>query len=1152
MRFRCWLPILVIFFAFRTLAEEKKISPIIALVGPMTGPDAAIGQKISQSVSLLIDDLNKNGGIDGQPIEVLTYDDQGDFEHARKIAHLIADEKKALVVLSYLSSDHKLISNVYQDLKIPVITGSAQEPYDSINSWLFSTLFNNRTQAVFIANYMRKVLNYKTTHIISRSDTGRKTLRDNFELTFRGLGGSIKKEWTINKELPLKEEISRIVQDLLKEQKPADAILLDTNAQVAAEILVEIRRKGFDYKIFGTQVLTDPAFLQYLSTFPEEEYDPGYFSNGVMATSPIIFDVAGRSAQIFHEQYESIYKVKPGWMVANFYDAATLAIAAIKATINKTNDTIKLRELVKDSLIHMDSPDEAIAGLSGPLYFNNQGELVSNISVGVFSNKKLISTFTQLDPVKNIDQIHDLKKKLNENEIIPVDDQYLEKINVVFTGIDFIEISDLDFKKSTYTMDFYLWFRYQGKFDANDIEFINQVNPIALGEPFQRKVLNGVTHEAYRIEAEFRTNFDFSDYPVDEQVLDLHFYNKNALDQHIFYVRDEMGLNFGPARLEQVQKSKSLNSWTVTDILIYQDHVAHISSLGDPNYFNLSREITYSRFNAEIHIKRNFISFAIKNFLPIFIILILIYLVMFTDFSTSISVYVGALLATLFEHIRALGELPDIGYTMAIDYLFYAIYLLLVIQIAICIALNNLDQKGSTKISKKILLINKFTYPLFIFICLIIFFWQYKLFSFEHDISNKAAEQIASIERKTEQQPSKSSLTLSTWNTDVGMGLENVLKKFNEKNNFDIVSKPIEYENYQNVLARELKSNFGPDIFALEGIESESQPIINKRATVPLKNFTLNHVLSDEERRIWTNENGVLQAVPLFGIVNAVYYNKDIFKKLGIRQPTTWEEFIKTGQLLKKHGYLALANGTFDFTASAQTFFFTLAPNYIGGKAGREAFSAGKRCFNDPTVVELFSAISELKQLLPPNFTELNYYDGRELFFNQKAAMWISASWELGNVAKDSHFSWSIFALPAPKGKTTTVIYYPDWAFAINAKSRNYKEARKFLDWLMTKEFEEVWLENMPGSLPLNPNSPAPKNPQAKTFFELTRNHPTDSRWFLPPGIPDFYDLVIEATNGVLAGSMTPKDAANYLQTGLVTWYHPAQRCILQRSPQSS
>lgn len=1122
---------LLLLFIQKALAAA---SPTIALIAPMTGPNKDLGQKMSQGVSLYLDHFNQNGGLDGQKIELVIYDDQGDLEQAKKMAQ-VAHDSDALMVISNFSDSSKEIGDLYRNLKLPVITDSPQDN-DYFNPWFFSMILGNRYQGVFIANYLYKVLNYKNAHIIYSDEKNTQVLKRTFELNFKGVGGTIKHQWMIKKSQPLDSEIDHITEDLLKESKSADVIFLATNPIDSAEIIVELKRKGINYQIFGSQSLTDQAFIEHLSTFPEEQFEAGYFSNQVMATAPLIFDISGMSAQIFKDLYQQKYNEVPDWLDGCFYDAAAIVVAGLKKIWSKDQSVADLRVHLKDAITGFNNPKKAVNGIAGLLYFNSNGDLLSSISVGQFFKQKFISTYTQLDYIQDLSQVLDLHQKILNEEILMVDGQYLKKTDVVFTGIDFMEVSDLDLKKSSYTLDFYLWFRYKGNVNASNIEFANQDKPIDLKKPFQKITRNGITYEAYRVEGGFRGNFNFSKYPVDHHDLSLQFFNKNAMTESIFYVRDEVGQNFGAEQLKQVQNSKALNSWTVTELLFFQDQVAHTSTFGDPKYFSTNHEVTISRYNAQIHIKRNVLSFAIKNFLPLFIILVLLYLVIFTDFATSISVYVGAILAIIFEHIRVSSELPGIGYTITLDYVFYGIYLFIVAQITITIiAENSKDDKKN--LSETIIYYNKITYPVLFILSVLAFQYANSLFPFQ---PRKAA--IIAKQSQVQQANDAKILTISTWNTDVGEGFDKVLKSFNQGRDFQLISKPVEYESYQSILNRQLESNIGPDIFYLEGIESLSQPIIIHNHTIALPNA--NHVLSDDEKRIWTSVDKKMHALPAFGFVNAVYYNQDIFRKLNLTVPKTWEEFLKAGHKLKNAGYLALGNGSKEYWASAQAFFMTMAPNFIGGYAGRKEYSDGKRCFNDSHVVNLFQAIKDLGKLLPAGFKDLNYYDGRTLFLEQKAAMWISASWELVNLSHRKDFSWSVFALPAPKNETTTVVFYADAAFAINANSKNIKNAHKFIDWVLTKEFEEVWQNNMHGWFSLNPEAPTPKDPQTKNFYELTKKYPTDFRWFLPAGVPDFYQLVTNATNQVLADTMTPKQAADSLQNGLVTWFRPAQQCL--------
>ena len=63
----------------------------------------------------------------------------------------------------------------------------------------------------------------------------------------------------------------------------------------------------------------------------------------------------------------------------------------------------------------------------------------------------------------------DLQEQLSKGRITTVDGKYVYVANVVYAGVDMIDIHDVDIKTSTYVMDFYLWFRYRA--NSQDAEF---------------------------------------------------------------------------------------------------------------------------------------------------------------------------------------------------------------------------------------------------------------------------------------------------------------------------------------------------------------------------------------------------------------------------------------------------------------------------------------------------------------------------------------------------------------------------------------------------------------------------------------------------------------------------------------------------------
>ena len=121
------LCVLIFFIIITTYYKPDLIKEnfVIAAVS-MGGEHKLIGQGMLSGIRLYLDQLNRNGGINGRKVRLDVYDDKGDRDTAIKIAMEITKRNKALVVLGHYFSECSLAaSKVYLKARIPAITGSA-------------------------------------------------------------------------------------------------------------------------------------------------------------------------------------------------------------------------------------------------------------------------------------------------------------------------------------------------------------------------------------------------------------------------------------------------------------------------------------------------------------------------------------------------------------------------------------------------------------------------------------------------------------------------------------------------------------------------------------------------------------------------------------------------------------------------------------------------------------------------------------------------------------------------------------------------------------------------------------------------------------------------------------------------------------------
>ena len=715
----------------------------IAVAGPTDGENVS-GIEMIQGIQLYLDRINGEGGINGKQIGLKVFDDRNDPQEAAKVATKIAKSSPVLAVLGHLySSTSSAGGKIYQQLGVPALTASATADFvTQDNEWYSRVIFNNRLQARFIANYIRTILEQSNVSIIYSDDNYGKTLTESFTNTFNNLGGSIAHQWAIDINSTNYQQQQQIIQDLSasNSEKP-ETIFFATHNNDAIELIVRMKRQKLRYEAIGADSLGSVAFAQKFQKFPEEQEHPGYFSDGIYAVSPIIFDVANEQAQKFRNEYILKYESEPGWAAATYYDAAAVAVEAIaKAQITgEAANLTQERQRVKENLDRINSLENAVSGLSGQLYFDDRGDFDNSIQIGTFNRQKFISAFTQLQPLINLEAVNDLQAELDSGRVLLVDGKYRHRTNIVYTGIDINEIRNLDEKTSSYLVDFYLWFRFQGDIDADNIEFSNygtdrmdSGEKLELDDPIDSEEIDGINYRVYRVKADFQEEFWFNDYPFDRQNLAVRFRHANQTRDNLIYVVDLVGMRDTVAKeiLSNWKSAKvfdTISDWKVREVNFFPNTLTNDSTLGNPRLFNTDSTLQYSQFNAVIGIKRDTVNFSIKNLLPLLFFIALSYLLLYLPFEAiSVEAVSGTLLAIVFFHLSLLEGLPEgIGYVVALDYAFYIIYALIILELLLVVVGSKPEIRDNEKALERLIFTARIIFPTILLISAAVFFAKY-------------------------------------------------------------------------------------------------------------------------------------------------------------------------------------------------------------------------------------------------------------------------------------------------------------------------------------------------------------------------------------------------------------------------------------------
>jgi raffinose/stachyose/melibiose transport system substrate-binding protein len=352
---------------------------------------------------------------------------------------------------------------------------------------------------------------------------------------------------------------------------------------------------------------------------------------------------------------------------------------------------------------------------------------------------------------------------------------------------------------------------------------------------------------------------------------------------------------------------------------------------------------------------------------------------------------------------------------------------------------------------------------------------------------------------------------------------------------------------YNAALKAQLKGGTGPDIFYLTSY-SLGREFYTQGYLEPLDDLPgLQENFAPTMREAWATDDGLSYGVPLIATSHGIYYNQDIFAKLNLRVPDSWDQLLTAARTIKEAGFIPFANASANDWDIAESVFMNIAPNFIGGREGRMAYLTGRRCFNDEAVVAAFQGVRDLVPFFPKHHELFTYYDSQQLFLQGQAAMWMQGSWDIPFFeASAPPFQWSVFAPPPPAGQPAFITFHLDAGVGLNAASLYKDEARLFLEWITTPAFSALFGNELPGLFPMHTEVPDLANEHANTFLKLNRERGTDIRfpWHkLSEGSPNGYTLMLQGAMAVVKNEQTPRQAADTLQAGLAQWFAPAERC---------
>lgn len=299
----------------------------IGAIFPLTGQYSNYGLSTVNGINMAIDEINKNGGINGKEIVLESLDDKGELtDSVTSYSKLVAKGVSAIIGTN-TSTPSQAIAEASVEDGLPVITPTGTEvSITEGKANVFRTCFTNPYQGELLAIFANDSLKAKTAAIMVNSSSDYSTgIAESFEKKANELGIKIvAKESYGDNDTDFKAQLTTIAN------KNPDVLLLPEYYEKLSLITPQARSAGIKASFLGGD-----GWDGILKTMDPSSYDiiqDSYFTNH--------FSIEDKNPKVqdFIEKYRNLYNEDPTAFSALGYDTVYIIKNGFEAAKSDSNE----------------------------------------------------------------------------------------------------------------------------------------------------------------------------------------------------------------------------------------------------------------------------------------------------------------------------------------------------------------------------------------------------------------------------------------------------------------------------------------------------------------------------------------------------------------------------------------------------------------------------------------------------------------------------------------------------------------------------------------------------------------------------------------------------------------------------------------------
>ncbi len=317
--------ILVLCLSFLMAGAVFAAPPVkIGALFSVTGPASPLGEPEPNTAVMMVDEINKAGGIKGTKLELIVYDTQGDATKAvQGVNKLIKDDKVVAIIGPSTTGDSMAIIPVIEKSEIPLVSCAAGiKITDPVKKWVFKTAQNDSLAVMRIYKNLQKQKVSKVA-IITVSDGFGASGREQLKLQVKSFGIEIISDETYSpKDTDMTVQLTKI-----RDSKAEAVICWGTNPGPAM-VARNAKQLGIKIPLYMSHGVSSKKFIELAGEAAEGIMLPS--GKVIVADQLPNSDPQKKALMSYVNQYKARYKVEGDHFGGHAWDAVMLLKGAME------------------------------------------------------------------------------------------------------------------------------------------------------------------------------------------------------------------------------------------------------------------------------------------------------------------------------------------------------------------------------------------------------------------------------------------------------------------------------------------------------------------------------------------------------------------------------------------------------------------------------------------------------------------------------------------------------------------------------------------------------------------------------------------------------------------------------------------------------